>query len=179
MRGEKKRDRSQAGAVLSPVLGVWEGFLKEATTNVRTDLWKKLVGKGVPRLERTLPIDSEWPDRRERMSSKGHGGGGVMGDAWRFRQQVVGSSDILHPVLGLHRLGPALPVSGCLSIPRRLTFILLGTFVGRVAMWPLAGPCPDAEQNGWSSERPRRPAAIRPQCGCGSGRRKSMDSSDT
>lgn len=50
----------------SPIWAVREGCLEEATTEVRTDLWKKLAGKRVQRWERALPIDSEWLEWGER-----------------------------------------------------------------------------------------------------------------
>lgn len=50
----------------SPIRAVRESCLEEVTTEVRTDLWKKLAGKQVQRWKRALPIDSEWLEWRER-----------------------------------------------------------------------------------------------------------------
>lgn len=56
-RSEKREESQEWHTVPSCV--VREGCLEEATTKVGADLWKKLAGRWVQKLERALPIDSE------------------------------------------------------------------------------------------------------------------------
>ena len=68
---------------------VREGCLEGATTEVRTDEWRRLAGKGMKRPEKASPINSEHPEWREgkRGQDERHrrwwGGGWVPGDSGR------------------------------------------------------------------------------------------------